>query len=221
MSRRETPIGRVILLIVSTIIALPGVHACSSTSETTTRENNLASAAPTTTSAPTAAPTTTAAPTAAPTTTAVPPPSSPSSYTQDWLRGDTNVVADPSHVHEGLRLAAGDGWVGVGGTYRETYGDGQVIVRKINNEGTIQWTATFGDSDSSLAYSVGFGIAEGGSNLYVAAGLWQKSSNQMKPAILALDSATGNYLVNRKNKIRTSFFTRLFLISAKLLCIHI
>ena len=149
-------------------------------------------AAPTTTSAPTAAPTTTAAPTAAPTTTAGPPPSSPSSYTQDWLRGDTNVVADPSHVHEGLRLAAGDGWVGVGGTYRETYGDGQVIVRKINNEGTIQWTATFGDSDSSLAYSVGFGIAEGGSNLYVAAGLWQKSSNQMKPAIIALDSATGN-----------------------------
>ena len=192
MSRRAKPIGRVILLIVSTIIALPGVHACSSTSETTTRENNLASAAPTTTSAPTAAPTTTAAPTAAPTTTAGPPPSSPSSYTQDWLRGDTNVVADPSHVHEGLRLAAGDGWVGVGGTYRETYGDGQVIVRKINNEGTIQWTATFGDSDSSLAYSVGFGIAEGGSNLYVAAGLWQKSSNQMKPAILALDSTTGN-----------------------------
>ena len=148
--------------------------------------------APTTTAAPTAAPTTTSAPTAAPTTTAGPPPSSPSSYTQDWLRGDTNIVADPSHVHEGLRLAAGDGWVGVGGTYRETYGDGQVIVRKINNEGTIQWTATFGDSDSSLAYSVGFGIAEGGSNLYVAAGLWQKSSNQMKPAILALDSATGN-----------------------------
>ena len=43
MSRRETPIGRVILLIVSTVIALPGVHACSSTSETTTRENNLVS----------------------------------------------------------------------------------------------------------------------------------------------------------------------------------
>ena len=43
MSRRATPIGRVILLIVSTVIALPGVHACSSTSETTTRENNLAS----------------------------------------------------------------------------------------------------------------------------------------------------------------------------------
>ena len=39
MSRRATPIGRVILLIVSTVIALPGVHACSSTSETTTREN--------------------------------------------------------------------------------------------------------------------------------------------------------------------------------------
>ena len=218
ISRRGNTFVRILILIVSTVTT---IHACSSTSETTTRENNLASAAPTTTSAPTAAPTTTAAPTAAPTTTAGPPPSSPSSYTQDWLRGDTNVVADPSHVHEGLRLAAGDGWVGVGGTYRETYGDGQVIVRKINDEGNIQWTATFGDSDSSLAYSVGFGIAEGGSNLYVAAGLWQKSSNQMKPAILALDSATGNYLVNRKNKIRTSFFTRLFLISAKLLCIHI
>merc|ERR1712001_726522 len=87
----------------------------------------------TTTAAPTAAPTTTSAPTAAPTTTAGPPPSSPSSYTQDWLRGDTNVVADPSHVHEGLRLAAGDGWVGVGGTIGEV--TRQVIIRKINNAG--------------------------------------------------------------------------------------
>ena len=71
----------------------------------------------------------------------------------------------------------------------------QVIVRKINNEGAVQWTATFGDSHSNagtLAYSVGFGIAESGSNLYVGVGLWQKSSNQMMPAILALDSATGN-----------------------------
>ena len=154
-------------------------------------------AAPTTTSAPTAAPTTTAAPTAAPTTTAGPPPSSPSSYTQDWLRGDTNVVADPSHVHEGLRLAAGDGWVGVGGTIGEV--TRQVIVRKINNEGAIQWTTTAGDSHSTtgtLAYSVGFGIAEGGSNLYVGVGLWQKSSNQMMPAILALDSATGKYYLS-------------------------
>ena len=122
------------------------------------------------------------------------PPSSSSSYTQDWLRGDTNVVADPSHVHEGLRLAAGDGWVGVGGTIGEV--TRQVIVRKINNEGAIQWTTTAGDSHSTtgtLAYSVGFGIAESGSNLYVGVGLWQKTSNQMMPAILALDSATGKY----------------------------
>ena len=125
------------------------------------------------------------------------PPSSSSSYTQDWLRGDTNVVADPSHVHEGLRLAAGDGWVGVGGTIGEV--TRQVIVRKINNEGAIQWTTTAGDSHSTtgtLAYSVGFGIAESGSNLYVGVGLWQKSSNQMMPAILALDSATGKYYLS-------------------------
>ena len=174
--------------------AAPTTTAAPTAAPTTT---SAPTAAPTTTAAPTAAPTTTSAPTAAPTTTAGPPPSSPSSYTQDWLRGDTNVVADPSHVHEGLRLAAGDGWVGVGGTIGEV--TRQVIVRKINNEGAIQWTTTAGDSHSTtgtLAYSVGFGIAEGGSNLYVGVGLWQKSSNQMMPAILTLDSATGKYYLS-------------------------
>ena len=40
MSRREKTIGRIILLIVSIVITMPVVLACSSTSETTTRKNN-------------------------------------------------------------------------------------------------------------------------------------------------------------------------------------
>jgi hypothetical protein len=35
-------------------------------------------------------------------------------YTQAWLRGDESIDGD--HVHEGLRLADGSGWVGIGDT---------------------------------------------------------------------------------------------------------
>ena len=35
-------------------------------------------------------------------------------YRQVWLRGDTEGPA--AHVHEGLRLADGSGWVAVGGS---------------------------------------------------------------------------------------------------------
>ena len=37
-------------------------------------------------------------------------------YAQAWLRGDRVGDRDQAHVHEGLRLADGSGWVGVGGT---------------------------------------------------------------------------------------------------------
>ena len=40
-------------------------------------------------------------------------------YTQDWLRGDQVGERDQAHVHEGLRLDDGSGWVGVGGTISE------------------------------------------------------------------------------------------------------
>jgi len=36
------------------------------------------------------------------------------SYTQDWLRGDADNQG--AHVHEGIKLAAGDGFVAVGET---------------------------------------------------------------------------------------------------------
>ena len=38
-------------------------------------------------------------------------------YTQAWLKGDINSEADGgAHVHEGLRLLDGSGWVGIGDT---------------------------------------------------------------------------------------------------------
>ena len=38
-------------------------------------------------------------------------------YSQVWLRGDENTDADGgAHVHEGLRLLDGSGWVGIGET---------------------------------------------------------------------------------------------------------
>ena len=36
-------------------------------------------------------------------------------YAQTWLRGE-DTPGGGAHVHEGLRLAGGDGWVGVGHT---------------------------------------------------------------------------------------------------------
>ena len=36
------------------------------------------------------------------------------SYTQDWLRGDADN--EGGHVHEGIQLAARDGFLGVGET---------------------------------------------------------------------------------------------------------
>merc|ERR1711892_1530694 len=56
-----------------------------------------------------------------------------SGYTQAWLRGDGPY----GHVHEGVRLEAGDGWVGVGDAVEEenTVDKTQVMVRRVDNEG--------------------------------------------------------------------------------------
>ena len=53
-------------------------------------------------------------------------------YTQAWLKGDINSEADGgAHVHEGLRLLDGSGWVGIGDTNILGVGDktGQVKYR--------------------------------------------------------------------------------------------
>ena len=80
-----------------------------------------------------------------------------SGYTQAWLRGDELGA----HVHEGLRLEGGDGWVGVGQTLEERRR--QVMVRMIDNEGTTVWTRKVGDSHTTTgqtSYSTGFSIAQ-------------------------------------------------------------
>jgi len=112
-------------------------------------------------------------------------------YTQTWLRG-TADAGFSGHPHEGLRLEGGDGWVGVG----ETLGGEndrnpiQVVVTRIDNEGNTVWTQKVGDTTNG-AKNIGFGIAQSGDKLYVGTGLWQKSSSNMKPAVVALDTATG------------------------------
>jgi hypothetical protein len=114
-------------------------------------------------------------------------------YSQAWLKGD-----DPyGHVHEGVRLAARDGWVGVGDRIEAEARDKitQVMVRRIDNTGSKVWTYIVGDSHTSLgqwAYSTGYSIIQHGDMLYVGGGIWQKQSNLMKPAVIALDAATGS-----------------------------
>ena len=39
-------------------------------------------------------------------------------YKQEWLRGEGSI-AGRGHVHEGLRLEDGSGWVGIGHTLAE------------------------------------------------------------------------------------------------------
>jgi len=116
-----------------------------------------------------------------------------SSYSQAWLRGEGPY----GHVHEGVRLEAGDGWVGVGDLIREESRPKktQMMVRRINNAGKTVWTYRVGDSHTNAAkmsYSAGYSIAQSGDKLYVGGGIWQKQSNVMKPAVIALDVATGS-----------------------------
>merc|ERR1719309_1595689 len=55
-------------------------------------------------------------------------------YSQAWLRGDEPY----GHVHEGIRLEARDGWVGVGDRIKEEGSNRrtQVMVRRVDNDGT-------------------------------------------------------------------------------------
>ena len=72
------------------------------------------------------------------------------------------------------------------------------MVRMIDNEGNTVWTTKIGDSDfGRVAHSTGFSIIQDeviGEKLYVGAGLWNKGSNKMEPAIIALDAASGDVI---------------------------
>jgi len=118
-------------------------------------------------------------------------------YTQAWLKGEGSDAEGGAHVHEGLRLSDGSGWVGIGDTNILGVGDknGQVLVRKINNDGTTVWSTKIGDSHKTAnqkSYSIGFSIYEDSGFLYIGVGLWQKSISLQKPAVLALDVVSGN-----------------------------
>merc|ERR1719508_176591 len=92
-----------------------------------------------------------------------------SGYSQAWLRGDGPY----GHVHEGIRLEAGDGWVGVGDRIEEDKPKDkktQMMVRRVDNEGAKVWTYIVGDSHTTkgkTAYSAGYSVIQSGDMLYV------------------------------------------------------
>ena len=58
-------------------------------------------------------------------------------YTQEWLRGDHKDGATVAHVHEGIWLQDGSGWVGTGHTYTETHQSKGVRKVAISSRGRI------------------------------------------------------------------------------------
>jgi len=100
-------------------------------------------------------------------------------------------------VHEGIRLEAGDGWVGAGDLIDEESRKPKtrMMVRRVDNEGATVWTYLVGVSHNTVgkwAYSAGYSIVQHGAMLYVAGGIWQQQQKLMKAAIVALDAATGS-----------------------------
>ena len=79
------------------------------------------------------------------------------SYTQDWFRGDAD--AQGGHVHEGIQLAARDGFLGVGETLEGN--PKKVLVKRADNNGNTVWATKVGQSSSSgTAYSAGYSIIQ-------------------------------------------------------------
>merc|ERR1719438_44147 len=113
--------------------------------------------------------------------------SSAVSYTQNWLRGDAD--AEGGHVHEGIQLAAKNGFLGVGETLEGN--PKKVMVKRADNNGNTVWTKKVGESASSgTAYSAGYSIIQDdidSSKVYVGAGLWNANGNKMEPAVMAMD----------------------------------
>merc|ERR1711884_922819 len=106
------------------------------------------------------------------------------SYTQDWFRGDAD--AQGGHVHEGIQLAARDGFLGVGETLEGN--PKKVLVKRADNNGNTVWATKVGQSSSSgTAYSAGYSIIQDdidSSKVYVGAGLWNANGNKMEPAVM-------------------------------------
>jgi len=112
-------------------------------------------------------------------------------YSQVWLRGE----GPTAHVHEGIRMADGSGWVAIGNTLPEEKEAEkfQVLVRYVDNEAETQWSTILGDSKAG-SYSPGYSIIEGNDVLYAGIGLWQSSSNKQAPAVVALNPSNGDIL---------------------------
>merc|ERR1719325_478126 len=109
------------------------------------------------------------------------------------LRGE----GPAAHVHEGVRLADGSGWVAIGDTLIEGHTRSRAVVRAVDNEAATRWTTKLGDNGNGK-YSVGYSVIEGSSALYAGVGLWSADTgNKQKAAVVALDKQTGAVLWTR------------------------
>merc|ERR1711963_396047 len=117
--------------------------------------------------------------------------SSAVSYTQGPIKGDADN--EGGHVHEGIQLAARDGFVAVGETLEGN--PKKIMVKRADNNGNTVWQTKVGQSGTG--FSAGYSIIQDGSNadkLYVSGGLWSTSGNKMEPTVMATDAASGNVL---------------------------
>merc|ERR1719325_245717 len=116
-----------------------------------------------------------------------------SGYSKAWLRGE----GPAAHVHEGVRLADGSGWVAIGDTLIEGHTRSRAVVRAVDNEAATRWTTKLGDNGNGK-YSVGYSVIEGSTALYAGVGLWSADTgNKQKAAVVALDKQTGAVLWTR------------------------
>merc|ERR1719192_3200510 len=103
-----------------------------------------------------------------------------SGYSKAWLRGE----GPAAHVHEGVRLADGSGWVAIGDTLIEGHTRSRAVVRAVDNEAATRWTTKLGDNGNGK-YSVGYSVIEGSSALYAGVGLWSADTgNKQKAAVV-------------------------------------
>merc|ERR1711963_784716 len=117
--------------------------------------------------------------------------SSAVSYTQGPIKGDADN--EGGHVHEGIQLAARDGFVAVGETLEGN--PKKIMVKRADNNGNTVWQTKVGQSGTG--YSAGYSVIQDGANadkLYASGGVWSTSGNKMEPTVMAMDAASGNVL---------------------------
>jgi len=102
-----------------------------------------------------------------------------SGYTQAWLRGPGDVVA---HVHEGIELDGGNGFVAVG-----SKGTKSMVVTRVDTSGRKVWTKVLGSKKS-----VGIAVIELGDTVIVGGGLYQSSSDLQQASLVCLSTADGS-----------------------------